>query len=140
MGLIFGLLALIPLLSLVPLHWFVVTGSRGGLRKMLIFAGSSCVFWGLLGGYLAALAPAGFWLSLILMLLGMGLSVTCVAITCQKNKDGRRCVLATLVIFPLVYGFIARLVKVSPWVREFDPAKAISAMIKSEGGWQGRLP
>ena len=138
MGLIFGLLALIPLLSLVPLHWFVVTGSRSGLRKMVVFSCSACVFWALLGGYLTALNPAGVWLSLILLALGTALSATCVAVACKKKS--RRCVLATLIMFPLVYFFIARIVLISKCIRECDPAKAISAMVKSEGGWQGRLP
>ena len=132
-------MALIPLLSLVSLHWSVTTGGRWGFRKMVALSCSACVFWALLGGYLMALNSAWVWLSIVLLALGMALSATCVGAACTK-KTRRHCVLATLALFPLVYFAIARLVSISTWVKEFDPMKSMSAVVKAQDNWEGRIP
>ena len=102
MGLILLALALIPFLSLAPLHWFWTTGSRGGLGKVVWLALSAGVFWPWLALYLSADHPGRRWLVYALLLMGSVFCVFCVWSAGEGADRARRALFASAA-FPILY-------------------------------------
>ncbi|MCX5797894.1 MAG: hypothetical protein NTY77_20580 [Elusimicrobia bacterium] len=108
------ILALVPFLSLVPIHWFVSTGERNCLRKAFWFAFSGSVFWALLGAYLSTLLPAWTWFSYLLLLGGSSLSAACMFLVTRDHFRKLKAELA-LLTFAAVFLLTQWLVPGSTW-------------------------
>ena len=104
MGLILGLLALAPLLGLVPLHWFWTTGSRRGLTKMPWLSFPASFFWAWFSAYLCSAHPDRGWLSYALMALGTAYCTSSVWLANDPECRVRRALFA-LAAFPTFYVF-----------------------------------
>jgi hypothetical protein len=102
MGLILGMLALVPLLSLVPLHWFWSTGSRGGLEKAAWLSLSASLFWAWLAVYVCAEHPGRRWFFYALLLTGTAFCAFCVWSACEGDVRVKR-MLFVLAAFPTLY-------------------------------------
>ncbi|MBI5239871.1 MAG: hypothetical protein HY926_05325 [Elusimicrobia bacterium] len=88
MALIFALLAVVPLLSLVPLHWYATTGARYCLSKAVCLSFSGSVLWGMFSAYVVLIRPDWGWFPYPLLALGAFLCGFCEWLHCEGR---RRC-------------------------------------------------
>lgn len=132
MGMLLGALALIPLLGVVSLHWFVKTGSRHALRKAAWFAFSASVLWAWLGDYVSSVYAGWDWFFYSLLAAGSLLSGTCTWLAYPKLRRRLRGVLL-LLAFPLVYSLAALLIPDSVWQKLYDQGRACSVLSRLRG-------
>jgi len=132
MGPLVVFFALVPLLGLVPLHWYASTGERAGLPKAFWFAFSGSVFWGLLSAYGTSLRPGWNWFFFPLLLLGAAFCALCVKLTCHDGPFALRMLLAVL-SFSLIYLLTACMIPDSTWVKLYDPGNAVNVLSRFQG-------
>jgi hypothetical protein len=120
-------LALLPLLSLVPLHWYATQGMRCCLHKAFWLAFSGSLFWGLLGAY-----PGCEWLSFPLLVTGASLSAFCEWMASTPHLRRLKTCLA-LSCFSMVFLSTELMARHTTWMKHDHHVHAFSILSHFQG-------
>lgn len=120
-------LALVPLLSLVSLHWYAATGQRCCLPKAVFLSFSASILWGLLSSCVVSLRPDWAWFPYPLLAAGALLCGTCEWFYCERHRR-RLGTSAVLVCFCAVFLLASRILPDPDWARAGDDRQAASSL------------
>jgi len=126
------LLALVPLLSLVPLHWYAATGARSCLPKAICLSFSGSVFWGLFSACIVLWQPGWGWVPYPLLGLGAALCGASEWLYCDKHRR----ILKTgsvLACFCMVFLLASWLLPRSAWDDLCAQRQAVSSLSRFHG-------
>jgi|GEM_PF-2839234 len=126
-------LALLPLLGLVCLHWHFKTCNIHPLRKAFWLAFSASVFWSLLANYIAAIFPGWGWLIYVMLAAGTAYMGTCAWHIYDKRQCRLRHTLTATGAFAVIFGLIFWLIPNDLWlvINENAPAAGDVSRLRS---------